>query len=128
MGFFKSVGHFFASIFKGAVKVGKEAETINAEVQQVTGVSPLQIGTAIAAKIDPHAPTVADGAFAALGEIAAAYKAADPAVRNKGLSLSLDEQALSKILPAIKDTVAFFEHPAGDAAPQALAVPAGAVD
>ena len=99
MGFFKSVGHFFAAIFQGAVTPSPV----------LGGETPLQVGTSIAALLNPAAPAVVAAGMAALGQVAAAVAATGQAASAKGLNVQFDENALAAILPAIQSTVALFE-------------------
>jgi len=98
-GFFRSIGHFFAAIFQGAVTPSAI----------LGGETPLQVGTSIAALLNPKAPAVVSAGMAALGQVTAAIAATGQAVAAKGLNITFDENAIAAILPGIQDVLAVFE-------------------
>jgi hypothetical protein len=97
----KTVGHFFAKAFKGALRLaGVIQADLNKPVPGI-GVTPQQIGDLIAGALNPAAPAVLDSAIATLGEVTSAALALTADVRAKGYSVLIPPEVAAIIEPVI---------------------------
>lgn len=109
---FSTVGHFLASIFKGALRVaGIIAQDATTPTPLLDGLTPLQVGEAIATKINPNSTLVINAGMALLGQFAALYNDGKLVLNGGFTNLALDAATFSIAEKAIPEVIAFFNNP-----------------
>jgi hypothetical protein len=88
MTLFKNVGHFFATLFKGAVAAIPKIEATAGTVEAVTSLVPTY---------GPLAATVEQAAYACLGELAAVLTAGSTAAEAKLADAGLDANVVATV-------------------------------
>jgi hypothetical protein len=85
---FKNIGHFFATLFKGAVSAIPKIEATASAVETVTNLVPVY---------GPLAATVEQAAYACLGELASVLTAGSAAAEAKLADAGLDANVVATV-------------------------------
>lgn len=95
---FKSVGHFFATVFQDALKAVPAIEATATTVETVTAAVPTY---------GPLAVPVEQAAYAVLGEVAAVLNATGPAASAKLADAGLDVNVIQTVEALLKSIPQF---------------------
>lgn len=105
---FASVGHFFASVAKNAVKFAKSAGPVLTKIDaKIEANKPLI--EEITKLVSPKAAQIEDASFALFGKVAHAIQSGSDATSANGLSISLDKAFIDEfkaLLPAVEEFAA----------------------
>jgi hypothetical protein len=85
---FKSVGHFFAKVYKAIITEIPKVEATEGEVTAATAVIPVY---------GPLAVTMEDAGYAVLGELSSVLNAGGAAVEAKLLDAGLDQNVVDTV-------------------------------
>ena len=85
---FKNIGHFFATLFKGAVAAIPKIEATAGTVEAATSVVPIY---------GPLGATLEQAAYAALGELASVLTAGGTAAESKLADAGLDANVVATV-------------------------------